>query len=70
MDSSETPSLVMIRKSMPSPLMESLLTADFIERVTSSFASFRLMVSLYPSSKTPIAISVPEPTTAYLSGIK
>ena len=33
------PSLVIIRKSMPSPLIESLLTADFIDRVTRSLAS-------------------------------
>ena len=33
------PSFVMIRKSMPSPLIESLLIADFMDLVTSSFAS-------------------------------
>ena len=39
MDSSVMPSLVMMRKSMPSPLMMSLLMADFIARVTSPLAS-------------------------------
>jgi len=63
------PSLVMKRKSTPSPLMMSRLTADFIALVTRSRASFTVKPSLYPCSSTPRAISAPEPTAAYLSGI-